>query len=213
MGNNIELFDLYIEDKLTAAEKNDFDSRISTDKSFATDFRIYLISVRGICQEAEQSDIEFGQAMKRISKEDLLRIIGRDQSRRIAAFDFLRGRFAWAASIAAILIIGFFSVFNVHNADMNRLDDIIGAYNYIPERDRGWESVTSSDIPTLENAYKTAPAEDIQAQQDAGMRLAMAYLKIHDRKRAKEMLNELSQRYAYDEEFVAQCQNILEQLK
>ena len=64
---------------------------------------------------------------------------------------------------------------------------------------RGWESITSDDIPTLEQAYKSAPADDIQAQEEAGMRLAMAYLKVHDRKKAKELLTELSSRFADDE--------------
>ena len=45
------------------------------------------------------------------------------------------------------------------------------------------------------------------------MRLALAYLKLHDRKKAKEILGELSVRFAEDEEFAAQCQNILNQLK
>ena len=58
-----------------------------------------------------------------------------------------------------------------------------------------------------------APTDDIQAQEDAGMRLAMAYLKIHDRKKAKEMLTAMSIRFADDEEFVAQCHKILNQLK
>lgn len=213
MESNIELFERYIEGQLTSDEKKTFDARISSDKSFKTDFRIYLFTVRGICQEAEQNNIEFGQAMKRISKEDLLRIIGRRQRRRIATFDFLRGRLAWAASIAAILVIGVFSVFNVHKADMNRLDNIIVAYNYIPDSNRGWETVTSTDIPSLEEAYRSAADDDVQIKQDAGMRLAMAYLKLHDRKKAKEMLSELSLRFADDEEFVAQCQKILKQFK
>lgn len=214
MEDNMELFDRYIDGQLTAEEKLAFDARIRSDKSFATDFRIYLFTVRGICQEAEQNNMEFGQAMKHISKEDLLRIIGRSQnSRSTTAFGYLRGRLAWVASIAAILVVGVFSVFTVHKADMNRLDDIIVAYNYIPELNRGYETESPSHIPSLEAAYESAPVDDIQAQEDAGMRLTMAYLKIHDRKKAKEMLIELSQRYADDEAFAAQCHRILEQLK
>ncbi len=214
MEDNIGLFERYLNDQLTSEEKQNFEASLNSDKSFALDFRIYLFTVRGIYQEAEQDNIEFGQAMKHISKEDLLRIIGRTQDSRISTtFGFLRGRLAWVVSIAAILVIGIFSVFTVHKADMNRLDNIIVAYNYIPDSNRGWETVTSSDIPSLEEAYRTAPDDDVQAQQDAGMRLAMAYLKIHDRKKAKEMLSKLSLRYADDEEFAAQCQRIMNQLK
>lgn len=131
----------------------------------------------------------------------------------------MRERLAWVASIAAVLIVGIFTVLNVRQTGMNRLDNTIVAYNYIPESNRGesvirgWEDITSNDIPTLEQAYKSAPADDIQAQEDAGMRLAMAYLKVHNRTKAKDILTELSARFADDEEFSAQCNRILNQLK
>lgn len=220
MENNIELFDRYVDDRLSIEEKKSFDKRLRSDKNFAMDFRIYLFTLKGVCQEAEQDNIEFGQAMKNISKEELLSIIGRSSKPRIMRLNYLRERMAWVASIAAILIIGIFSVVNVRQTGLNRLDNTIVAYNYIPDSDRGgessargWESITSSDIPTLERAYQMAPTDDIQAQEDAGMRLAMAYLKIHDRKKAKEMLTAMSIRFADDEEFVAQCHKILNQLK
>ena len=213
MENNIELFDRYINDSLSTEEKQLFDEQLRSDRSFALNFRVYLFTLKGVCQEAEQENIEFGHAMKNISKEELLSIIGRSSKPRIIRLNYLRERMAWVAAIAAIFIVGIFSVFNVRQAGLNRLDNTIVAYNYIPDSNRGWESITSDDIPTLEKAYQTAPADDMQAQEDAGMRLAMAYLKIHDRKKAKTILKELSIRFADDEEFVAQCQKILNQLK
>lgn len=212
MENNIELFDRYIDGKLNAEEKQTFEDRLNSDKSFATDFRVYLFTLKGICQEAEQDNMEFGHAMKQISKKDLLRIIGRS-SRPKMRLNYLRERMAWVASIAAVLVIGIFTVMNVRKSDMNRLDDTIVAYNYIPDSGRGPESITAKDIPTLEKAYLNAPSDDIQLQHEAGMRLAMAYLKIHDRKKAKEILTELSSRFADDEEFAAQCNRILNQLR
>lgn len=213
MENNIELFDRYIDGGLSVDEKQAFDERIASDKAFRMDFRLYLFTLRGVCQEAEQENIEFGHAMKNISKEELLNIIWQSPKPRIMRLNYLRERMAWVATIAAIFIIGIFSVFNVRQAGLNRLDNTIVAYNYIPDSNRGWESITSDDIPTLEKAYQMAPMEDMQAQEDAGMRLAMAYLKIHDRKKARTLLKELSIRFADDEEFVAQCQKILNQLK
>lgn len=213
MENNIELFDRYIDDKLNTEEKSAFERRISSDKSFATDFRVYLFTLKGIFQEAEQDNIEFGHAMKQISKKDLLRIIGRSSRTRGMRLNYLRERMAWVASIAAVLVIGIFTVINVRQTGMDRLDNTIVAYNYIPDSGRGPESITAKDIPSLEKAYRNAPADDIQLQEEAGMRLAMAYLKIHDRKKAKELLTELSARFADDEEFVAQCNKILNQLK
>lgn len=215
----IELFDRYVDDSLSEEERQSFEEKLRSDRSFATDFRIYLFTLKGVCQEAEQDNIEFGHAMKHLTKEELLRIIGRSSKPRIMRLNYLRERMAWGASIAVILIIGIFSVFKVHQEGLNRLDNTILAYYYIPDSNRGgktitrgWESITSSDIPSLEKAYQMAPTDDIQAQEDAGMRLAMAYLKIHDRKKAKEMLTAMSIRFADDEEFVAQCHKILNQL-
>ena len=216
----IELFDRYVDDNLSEEERQSFEEKLRSDRSFATDFRVYLFTLKGVCQEVEQENIEFGHAMKHLTKEELLRIIGRRSKPRIISMNFLRERMAWVASIAAILIIGIFSFLKVHQAGLNRLDNTIVAYYYIPDSNRGgktitrgWETITSSDIPTLERDYQMAPKDDIQAQEDAGMRLAMAYLKIHDRKKAKEILMEMSKRFADDEEFVAQCQKILNQLK
>lgn len=219
MENNIKLFDRYIDGDLSADEKQAFDERIASDKAFRIDFRLYLFTLRGVCQEAEQENIEFGHAMKNISEAELMRIIGRNRQPRMLRLSYLRERLAWVASIAAVLIVGIFTVLNVRQTGMDRLDNTIVAYNYIPESNRGesvikgWEDITSNDIPTLEQAYKSAPADDIQAQEDAGMRLAMAYLKVHDRKKAKDILTELSARFADDEEFSAQCNRILNQLK
>lgn len=213
MENNIEVFERYIDGKLSAEEKLSFEQRLSSDNNFALDFRIYLFTLKGIYQEVDQNNVEFGVAMMTITKEELLRIIGRCSRPRVLRLNYLRERIAWVASIAAILVIGIFSVLNVRQSGMDRLDNTIVAYNYIPDSNRGWETITSDDIPTLERAYQMAHSDDIQAQEDAGMRLALAYLKLHDRKKAKEILGELSVRFAEDEEFAAQCQNILNQLK
>lgn len=212
MENNIELFDRYIDGKLSTEEKLSFEQRLSANSNFALDFRIYLFTLKGIYQEVDQNNVEFGVAMKSITKEELLRIIGRCSRPRVLRLNYLQERMTWVASIAAILVIGIFSVFNVRQSGMDRLDNTIVAYNYIPDSNRGWETITSDDIPTLERAYQMAPSDDIQAQEDAGMRLALAYLKLHDRKKAKEILAELSVRFADDEEFVAQCHKILNQL-
>lgn len=219
--NNIELFDRFVSGNLSPEELKEFEVRLQTDSDFATDFRIFAFVFQGICQEAEQDNLDFGQAMKSISKEELLKIIGRESGHRPGrVMRRIHERFAWAVSVAAVVIIGITSVFTVHRAGMNKVDDLIVEYNYIPSSDRAEESyirgrqdITSSDIPSLKKAYEEAPADDIQAQQDAGMRLAMAYLKIHDRKKAKETLVELSSRFADDEIFAARCRTILDQLK
>lgn len=242
MEDNQELFNRYIDDTLSAEDKLSFENRLASDKEFLSEFRLYLLVLKGICQEAEQDNADLGHAMKNISEAELRRIIGRSSKPRILRNNTLQERPglmmrsttisnmpqekpklikaesgllrpAWVASIVAILVIGFFAVFNVRQSGMDRLDYTIVAYNYMPDHNRGWEDITSEDIPSLEKTYLTAPADDDQAVQLAGMRLSMAYLKIHDRKKAKELLTELSARFADDEEFVAQCQKILSLLE
>ncbi len=57
-------------------QTREFKERLESDKEFATDFNIYMVSVIGICKEAEQDNMEFGVAMKKLSKEQLRNIVG-----------------------------------------------------------------------------------------------------------------------------------------
>lgn len=264
MENNIELFDRYIDEMLTPAEKSAFEQRLRDDKAFASDFRIYLFVLDGIYKETEQDNMDFGTAMKNIGKKELARVllstkfhgIALERACRMATYeeelccgysedenltdeygdeevlesyeenireayfpeekDKKRLRFRnllWAGSIAAMFIIGLFTVFTVRQTQMNRIDDIIVAYNEIPTSDRGSVENASADIASLEDAYRNVAADDMQQGEEAGMRLALAYLKAHDRKKAEALLEELSERYAEDEEFAAQCRRILKQLE
>lgn len=234
MGNDIELFDRYIADSLSAEEKQSFDHRLRTDADFRLDFKVYMMVVRGICQEAEQDNFEFGHAMKKLSGAELLKIIGRSEKPRVLRLGYLRERMAWIASIAAVMVIGITIIFNLRS-DFRRtisenqrvaafeMDNTVFAYNYVPSTDRlTGKTIDISEydndrltalLPSLKRKYAEAPDDDIQARQDAGMRLAMVYLKLHDRKMAIKTLNELKDRFSDDEIFVAQCDRILSQIK
>lgn len=61
--------------------------------------------------------------------------------------------------------------------------------------------------------YRDADSDDMQGGEEAGMRLAMAYLMLHDRSKARDVLKEMSVRYADDREFAAQCQDILARIR
>lgn len=74
--DNIELFDDFINDNLSEKERHEFKNRLQSDKDFASEFKMYCLSIIGISKEVEQDNRDFGEAMKRISKEDLLDIIG-----------------------------------------------------------------------------------------------------------------------------------------
>lgn len=210
-------------DKLSQAEKLSFEEKLKSDKSFATDFRIFLITVKGIYKEAEAENVEFGYALKHISKTQLLSVIGRENRRRAWTGTILFERLAWAASIVVILTVGITLIFNVKRSAQYALDDTLVAYNYIPTSSRdGSESIDITTLsktqleeylPELQQAYASVSPDDIQEGEFAGMQLAMAYLKLHDRKEAKALLKDLANRYADDEAFVAQCNLILKQLE
>ena len=57
----IELFDKYISNQLSDSEKADFEARLNSDEKFASDFKVYLLTVDGICKEAKQDNLDFGR--------------------------------------------------------------------------------------------------------------------------------------------------------
>lgn len=237
----MELFDRYIDGELSGEEKREFEEKLKTDREMARDFRIYLFTLDGVCREAEQEDIDFGMAMKNIGSDDFLRAIGRGKkvnplpstpAEDLGITDIpaegvenrwrsrIRSlRIGWSVSIAAMFVVGLFSLYDVWQSGRNRVDDLIVAYNYIPDFDRGeadrkaYSTSGEKDMIALEKAYREAPDDDIQAQEDAGMRLAMAYLEKHDRGKAREILGEMQERFADDASFTARCRKILGQLK
>lgn len=71
----IELFDKYIKGELPEEESNKLKALLDSNEGLATKFLIYSMTVVGICKEAEQEDIEFGKAMKSLSKEELFKAI------------------------------------------------------------------------------------------------------------------------------------------
>ncbi len=73
----IDLFDRYFNGELSEEENIRFKERLEADEQFASDFKVYSITVAGICKEAEQDNADFGTAMKQLSKDQLYEIIGR----------------------------------------------------------------------------------------------------------------------------------------
>lgn len=120
----IDLYDKYINDQLSDKERDEFDARLKSDKEFASDFKIYLFTVDGVCLEAHQDNLDFGLAMKSLSKDKLKEIIGKqDVASQVAASAECKSEIVkpkvirfkpwiWqVASIAAVVIIAFTIVF------------------------------------------------------------------------------------------------------
>ena len=234
----IELFDNYINNQLSDAQRSEFDAKLKSDEEFASDFKAYLFTVDGICREAHQDNLDFGLAMKSLSKEKLKEIIGKQDVALPAAAsadsetEEVKPRvvrfkpWMWqVASIAAVVIIAFTVVFNIEKNARYSVDNAIYAFAYNnPDLARsGGEPIDISamtddelkvKLPELASLYKSASTTDEIA--DYGYALAMAYLRLHDRDKAKEVLEQLVSRFNGNEgyaESVNKWKSILNLLK
>ena len=229
----IELFDGYINNQLSDAQRSEFDARLNSDEDFASDFKVYLLTVNGICREAQQDNLDFGKAMKDLSKEKLREIIGQGSITRpdkVPARDSIKVvRFkpwVWqVASIAAVVIIAFTVVFNIEKNARYSVDNAIYACAEIsPDLVRAGGEVLDitvmtddelkRNIPALVSNYNSSETTDEIA--DNGFALAMAYLRLHDRNNAKETLQQLIQEFEHNPDYagsVSKWQSILNVLK
>lgn len=234
----IELFDNYINNQLSDAQRSEFDAKLKADEEFASDFKAYLFTVDGICREAHQDNLDFGLAMKSLSKEKLNEIIGKqDVALPVAASAYSETKevkarkvrfkpWMWqVASIAAVVIIAFTMVFNIEKNARYSVDNAIYASADInPDLARsGGEPIDISamtddelkvKLPELASLYKSASTTDEIA--DYGYALAMAYLRLHDRDKAKEVLEQLVSRFNGSEDYagdVNKWKSILNLLK
>ena len=234
----IELFDNYINNQLSDAQRSEFDAKFKSDEEFASDFKAYLFTVDGICREAHQDNLDFGLAMKSLSKEKLKEIIGKQDVALPAAAsadnetEEVKPRvvrfkpWMWqVASIAAVVIIAFTVVFNIEKNARYSVDNAIYAsadINTDLARSGGEpidiSAMTDDELKVklleLASLYKSASTTDEIA--DYGYALAMAYLRLHDRDKAKEVLEQLVSRFNGNEgyaESVNKWKSILNLLK
>lgn len=234
----IELFDNYINNQLSDAQRSEFDAKLKSDEEFASDFKAYLFTVDGICREAHQDNLDFGLAMKSLSKEKLKEIIGKPDVALPAAAsadsetEEVKPRvvrfkpWMWqAASIVAVIVIAFTVVYKVEQNSRNNVYDAIYAcadVNYDLARSGGKkiDITTLSDdelkakLTELVSIYNSSHSDDDVA--DNGTALAMSYIRLHDADKAKEVLNGLISRFKNNEEYadyVKKWETILNLLK
>ena len=220
--SEIDFFDSFLKGTMSDSEIKDFHHRLDNDKEFAGDFKIYLATVNGFCKEEEQDNLEFASAMRRLSSQQLKEIIGANQ-RKKSVLHISRQKVLWITSMAAMIVVVFSISFNIQKQADIKTDNLIVEYNAMQTNDRaGGESLDlvkmeNKDIeailPILSDEYDNVPTDDVQSKQIAGINLAMAYLKIHNRKMAIQVLQQLKSLYPEDMEFAAQCDKIIHQLK
>lgn len=226
----IDLYDKYINNQLSEKERTDFDARLESDESFAADFKVYLLTVDGICREAQQDNFDFGLAMKSLSKDQLKEIIGKQDAERPAATSTAESPdikdknrigdrkkrwfkpWMWqAASIAAVVIIAVTAVLRIERDARYSVDNAIYTSAEIkPDLTRDSrepidvkslsDEELKAKLPDLLNIYKFATSTDEIAGN--GYALAMAYLRLHDRAKAIEILEQLINRFEDNSEYV-----------
>ena len=222
----IELYDRYINHQLSKDECKEFDARLESDKDFASDFKVYLFTVNGICREVHQDNIDFGVALKNLSKEQLCNIIGAKAESPVKPKILHFKPWMWqVASVAAIFVIVFGMFFNIEKNARYAVDNAIyTCADITPDLVRAGGKpiditpMTQDELKTklseLESLYQSASTNDEIA--DTGYALAMAYLRLHDRDRAKSVLDQLVARFEDNSDYaddVNKWKSILNLLK
>lgn len=219
----IDLYDKYINDQLSKKERADFDAQLESDKDFASDFKMYLFTVDGICREAHQDNLDFGLALKGLSKDQLKELIGKQdveqqaaasiaESPRIERPKVLRFKpWMWqAASIAAVVIIAITVVLHIEKSARYSVDNAIYACAQLEDvqtRDASGsiditklnEKQLETKLPELEKNYKGSI--DNNELYLNGYPLAMAYIRLHRPEPAVKILNTLVNKLQNEEDY------------
>ena len=217
----IELFDKYISGEMSESEVADFKRKLSKNKELSSDFQIYKMVVKGIYKEEKDKEAELDNAFKKLSKDDLRKIVGPRLT--IVKGDKPKAKIfymaSWVASVAAIVVIAFTFTFNIQRSARNNVDDVMFDCYYSPIS-RGGEDVVDlskaneaeikKQLQKLEEAYKKA--SDEQELSSYGINLAMVYLRIHDREKARKVLLEIKTKCT-DNDVKVICDKLLKKIE
>lgn len=217
----IESFDKYISGEMSEAEVAEFRRKLSEDKDFSSDFQIYKMVVKGIVKEEMDKEAELDNAFKNLSKDDLRKIVGPQKT--IVKTPKSKSKVfymaSWITSVAAVAIIAFTLTFNIQRSARNNVDDIIFDCYYSPVS-RGGEDIVDlskaseveikKQLPKMEKVYNKATDE--QDISSYGINLAIVYLKIHDRDKARKVLLDVKKKCT-DNDVKNICDKLLKQIE
>lgn len=217
----IESFDKYISGEMSDTKVAEFKRKLSEDKDFSSDFQIYKMVVKGIVMEEKEKEAELDNAFKNLSKDDLRKIVG--PKKTIAKTSKSKAKVvymaSWITSVAAVVIIAFSLTFNIQRSARNNVDDIMFDCYYSPVS-RGGEDIVDlskaseakikKQLPKMEKVYNKATDE--QDISSYGINLAMVYLKIHDRDKARKVLLDVKKKCT-DNDVKNICDKLLKQIE
>lgn len=217
----IESFDKYISGEMSDTEVAEFKRKLSEDKDFSSDFRIYKMIVKGIVMEENDKEAELDNAFKNLGKDDLRKIVG--PKKTIAKTSKSKAKVvyiaSWITSVAVVAVIAFSLTFNIQRSARNNVDDIMFDCYYSPVS-RGGEDIVDlskaseaeikKQLPKMEKVYNKATDE--QDISSYGINLAMVYLKIHDRDNARKVLLDVKKKCT-DNDVKNICDKLLKQIE
>lgn len=218
----IELFDKYISGEMSESEVADFKRKLSKNKELSSDFQIYKMVIKGIYKEENDKEAELDNAFKSLSKVDLRKIVGPRLT--IVKGDKPKAKIfymaSWVASVAAIVVIAFTFTFNIQRSARNNVDDVMFDcyYNPVSRSASNIEDLSGASIPQMQQVMPTLVQEynkatDVQDITEQGINLAMVYLKLHDREKAKYILNDVKQKCLDNVQIQKQCDKLLDKLQ
>lgn len=206
---------------MSDTEVAEFKRKLSEDKDFSSDFQIYKMVVKGIVMEENDKEAELDNAFKNLSKDDLRKIVG--PKKTIAKTSKSKAKVvymaSWITSVAAVAVIAFSLTFNIQRSARNNVDDIMFDCYYSPVS-RGGEDIVDlskaseaeikKQLPKMEKVYNKATDE--QDISSYGINLAMVYLKIHNRDKARKVLLDVKKKCT-DNDVKNICDKLLKQIE
>lgn len=207
--DNIDMFDAYLNGTMSDTDRAAFEARLNADSDLSREFSIHKELIAGLQQAGADADLEFENALKHLSDQEMARIAGRKAANNRTTTQGrvvpLRKVYSWVAVAAAVVMIAGAGGYQYHQVQTrNRLCDAIFTAGFNPDitltrsgdqSDAEAYSLaisklkkgeTGEAIPALEKLYIAANDE---MKIEYGTSLAYAYVKAHDLDRAWETIN------------------------
>lgn len=210
------LFDRYVEGNMSEAEIKAFQESLKKDASLATEYQIYLSTVSAIIKEEQLDCIEFATAIKQLSKDDIQKIVGKKTKPKT----FSLATYWWSvSSVAAVMVIAVvLSVFFITQKHHYQVDELIWEQNQSLFVSRGgnmFEDCTDAEIeaflPKLTQLYNKS--ENPKERIENGKKLAVLYIKLHQRDQARSVLEALITQYKNHADYAKAIQDLTTMLR
>ena len=110
--NNIELFDAYLNNSMSANDRQAFETRLAQDAAFRQEFTAHKEMVYLLQKSCSDADREFEQAMKGLSDDEFRKIVSEKKSQKTSTSEEKpRGRmvplktvYRWMSAAAVVLL-------------------------------------------------------------------------------------------------------------